>query len=34
MGHEWEVLVEAGFKAVLTSGGEIDMVKGKRGSRD
>jgi copper homeostasis protein len=33
MGHELEVLVEAGFKAVLTSGGETDVVKGKRGSR-
>jgi copper homeostasis protein len=33
MGHELEVLVEAGFKAVLTRGGETDAVRGKRGSR-
>jgi copper homeostasis protein len=29
MEHELEVLVEAGFKAVLTSGGETDAVRGK-----
>lgn len=27
--HELEALVEAGFKAVLTSGGEPDAVRGK-----
>jgi copper homeostasis protein CutC len=32
VGHELEVLVEAEYKAVLTSGGETDVVKGKRAS--